>query len=359
MFSSRRGIIEEYLKQGWTVVLVTSDDEYSAELVGLGARLEVIQFNRGGFSMGADFMAGWMLMRIARKWSPSIVHFFHAKPVIMGTLVMRFKLGNSVSIVNTITGLGHAFIRGGLITRFASLGYRKALPKANCTIFQNHDDWSLFLENEWVPRSKTKLITGSGVSLERFSYVDRADRSGVEPVIVMLGRLIYQKGVSEFCEVAKRVRWEIPGARFLWAGEEDPVHPDSIDLNWFKSLEDVGYIGRLSDVAPLLAQADLLLFPSYREGVPRAVMEAAATGLPTIAFDVPGVREVVEEGRTGYLVPDINIEEMGSRVLELLENKELRLELGKNAAELAKNAFDIKAVQKAYLNVYRELGVDI
>ena len=88
-------------------------------------------------------------------------------------------------------------------------------------------------------------------------------------------------------------------------------------------------------------------------------MEAAATGLPTIAFDVPGVREVVEEGRTGYLVPDINIEEMGSRVLELLENKELRLELGKNAAELAKNAFDIKAVQKAYLNVYRELGVDI
>ncbi|WP_443197825.1 glycosyltransferase, partial [Pseudoalteromonas sp. GABNS16H] len=97
----------------------------------------------------------------------------------------------------------------------------------------------------------------------------------------------------------------MPGARFLWAGEEDPVHPDSVDLNWFKSLEEVGYIGRLSDVAPLLAQADLLLFPSYREGVPRAVMEAAATGLPTIAFDVPGVREVVEEGRTGYLVPDI------------------------------------------------------
>jgi glycosyltransferase involved in cell wall biosynthesis len=176
----------------------------------------------------------------------------------------------------------------------------------------------------------------------------------------MLGRLLKQKGIPEFVEIASRIRAKIPSARFLLAGEEELAHPDGIDLGWLKNTSDIEYMGRLSDVVPLLSDADLLLFPSYyREGVPRVVMEAAATGLPTVAFDVPGVREAVRDKKTGFLVPDRDVDQMTARVFQLLENKELRLELGRNASELAKDAFDIRAVQEAYLNTYRELGVDI
>jgi glycosyltransferase involved in cell wall biosynthesis len=131
-------------------------------------------------------------------------------------------------------------------------------------------------------------------------------------------------------------------------------------MNRLRGEPSVEYVGRLSDVVPLFAEADLLVFPSYyREGVPRVVMEAAATGLATVAFDVPGVREAVKHGETGYLVPDRDVDAMTGRVLQLLGDQTRRLELGRNASELAKEAFDIRAVQEAYLNVYRDLGVDI
>lgn len=360
LFSSRRALIEQFIGEGWQVVLATSDDLESQKLVELGAKLEKVRFNRGGFSPLADFKANRDLKAIVEKYAPALAHFFHAKPVIMGTLAMRAKTGDSPAVVNTITGLGHAFVKGGVVARLASMGYRKALPKADVTIFQNRDDMALFLENGWLTTSKAKLIAGSGVPLERFSLVDRTKHDRERPVIVMLGRLLKQKGIPEFVNVARYVRKLAPGARFVLAGEEESSHPDSVDMEWLNSSPDIEYVGRLPDVFPLLSDADLLLFPSYyREGVPRAVMEAAATGLPTVAFDVPGVREAVNDNKTGFLIKNRDLEQMIECVLLLLRDQELRLKLGHNAHELAKEAFDIQAVQEAYLNVYRELGVNI
>jgi glycosyltransferase involved in cell wall biosynthesis len=240
------------------------------------------------------------------------------------------------------------------------MGYRKALPKADITIFQNSDDMALFLENGWLTTSKAKLIAGSGVPIDRFSFVDRTMHDRESQVIVMLGRLLKQKGIPEFVNIARHVRKKVPGARFVLAGEEESRHPNRVDMEWLNSSPDIEYVGRLLDVFPLLSEADLLLFPSYyREGVPRVVMEAAATGLPTVAFDVPGVREAVRDKKTGFLITNRDVGQMTECVLQLLRDQELRLKLGRNAHELAKEAFDIRAVQEAYLNVYRKLGVDI
>jgi glycosyltransferase involved in cell wall biosynthesis len=360
LISSRRELIERFISEGWKVVLATEDDEESATLTALGAVLEVVTFNRGGFSPVADWRASRRLRQIIRRWRPSLVHFFHAKPVIIGTLAARRNLGDNVRIVNTITGLGHAFIQGGLVTWLASMGYRSALSRADVTIFQNRDDRALFLKNNWLSEDKAKLIAGSGVPLEKFSFVDRSKRDSFRPVVVMLGRLLKQKGIPEFAEVAKRIKKAIPGAQFCLAGEQETGHPDSVDIKWLQEEPYVEYVGRLSDVVPLFNKADLLVFPSYyREGVPRVVMEAAASGLATVAFDVPGVREAVRDGETGYLVSDRDVEAMTDRVLELLRDQTRRLEFGRNASELAKEAFDIRAVQEAYLNVYRDLGAEI
>ena len=360
LLSSRRKLIEHFLANGWRVVIATSDDNESKRLVELGAVLEPVTFNRGGLSPLADFWAHRRLRVIVKKWAPSLAHFFHAKPVIMGTLAIRAELGESAPVVNTITGLGRSFVQGGLVTRLASAGYRKALPQADTTIFQNRDDMTLFLQNGWLRESKAKIIVGSGVPLDRFLFMDRSSRSTENPVIVMLGRLLKQKGIPEFVKIAGLIRVKIPDARFLLAGEDEPSHPDCVDMHWLRRISDIEYVGRISDVVPLLNDADLLLFPSYyREGVPRVVMEAAATGLPTVAFDVPGVREAVQNEKTGFLVPRHDVEQMTTRVFELLENSKLRLEFGRNACEFAQRAFDIRAVQEAYLNVYRKLGVDI
>jgi glycosyltransferase involved in cell wall biosynthesis len=176
----------------------------------------------------------------------------------------------------------------------------------------------------------------------------------------MMGRLLRQKGIPEFVEVARRIKDEWPKARFLLAGEEDLVHPDAVTKQWLREQQSVEYLGRLSDVLPLLSKADLLLFPSYyREGLPRVILEAAATGLPTVAFDVPGVREAVLDGTTGYLVPFRDVDGLIQKVRTLLENEEKRLEMGCTARNMIERKFDIRAVKEHYLNVYRELGVEI
>lgn len=357
--SSREDIIRRFLDQGWRVVLATADDEEARYLASLGAVLEPVAFDRGGLSFRADLVAWRRLQAVLRKWRPRLVHLFHAKPVIYGGLAARRVLGDGVATVSTITGLGHAFIAGGVASRLAGVGYRASLRHVGATIFQNRDDYALFLEHKWLSEHQARLIPGSGVDLSRFTFVNRAGRVQA-PVIVMLARLLRQKGILEFIEVARRLRRRWPEARFLLAGEADPAHPDAVTVDWLREQIAVEYLGRLADVRPLFEQADLLLFPSfYREGVPRVVLEAAATGLPAVAFDVPGVREAVRDGETGYLVKDRDVDTLAERVTTLLEDAALRLTMGREARHMAEQAFDIRAIQAQYFDLYRELGMQI
>jgi glycosyltransferase involved in cell wall biosynthesis len=358
--SSRTLLIQHFLSSDWNVVLATSDDAESLSLCEMGARLEPVVFNRGGFSPLTDIQAYQRLLVVYKKWRPALVQNFHAKPVILGPLAARPVLGDQVRVVNTITGLGHAFIAGGITSRLAGMGYRLARGRTDATVFQNKDDLGLFLEKRWVKESGAKLIPGSGVDVDRFQMVDRRGRDMRSPVVVMLGRLLRQKGIPEFIEVARRIKKDWPQSRFVLAGEEDPMHPDAVTAEWVQEQSFVEYLGRLSDVQPLLARADLLLFPSYyREGLPRVILEAAATGLPTVAFDVPGVREAVRDGETGYLVEYRDIDALTEKVWELLGDAEKRLGLGRAAREMVEKKFDIRAIKERYLDLYRELGVDV
>jgi glycosyltransferase involved in cell wall biosynthesis len=358
--SSRTLLIEHFLSSGWNVVLATANDEESRFLCDRGAVLEEVIFNRGGFVPLIDVRAYRRLQAVFKKWRPDLIQHFHAKPVILGSLAARRSLDDSVKVVNVITGLGHAFISGGVTARMAGMGYDLVRSRTDMTIFQNRDDLALFVQKGWVDQERARLVPGSGVDVDRFTMVERQDRKGKSPVVVMLGRLLRQKGIPEFVEVAKRIQNEWPQTKFLLAGEEDPVHPDAVTVKWLEEQKSIQYLGRLSDVLPLLIEADLLLFPSYyREGLPRVILEAAATGLPTVAFDVPGVREAVQDGETGFLVPDRDVDALTRTVAELLENREKRLSMGREARKMVEDNFDIRAIQEQYLEIYRELGVDI
>lgn len=357
--SSRRDLIRHFVRAQWKVVLATADDTESCSLCEQNVVLEPITFSRGGFSPYTDICAYYRLRQIYKKWQPALVQHFHAKPVILGSIAARKTAGDSVRISNVITGLGHAFIKGGFSAKLSGKGYGLALPRADITIFQNRDDKSLFLDRGWVNPNRARLITSSGVNLRHFEVADRSERDATRPTIVMLGRLLKQKGIVEFIKVAQRIRQRWPGAKFKLAGEEDPVHPDAVKADWVRSHPDIEYVGRIADVRPLLAEADILLFPSYREGTPRVVLESAAAGLPTVAFDVPGVREVVQHGETGFLVPYRELDTMVDYVSMLLENPQLRLKMGFSARQMVEKKFDIQAIQAQYLDVYRNLDLQI
>jgi glycosyltransferase involved in cell wall biosynthesis len=358
--SSRKNLIHNFIKKGWIVVLATTDDPESRSLTRLGAKLEPISFYRGGLSLLADINSVGRLAEIYRRWRPNLIHHFHAKPVIFGTLISHFILGKTVCVINVITGLGHAFINRSLAAQLAGLGYAIGVPHSDIVIFQNRDDRRMFLRRNWVRPEQARIIVSSGVDLNRFTFISRKDRNPNNLMVVMIGRLITQKGVMEFIEVARRIRLRWPATRFLWAGEEELVHPDAVNTRWFSEQYSINYLGRLSDVVPLLNDADLLLFPSfYREGVPRVILEAAATGLPTVAFDVPGVREAVIDCKTGYLVPDRDIDAMTERVETLLTQTQLRLRMGQAARKMAENSFDFRIIEQQYISAYHELGVNV
>ncbi len=357
--SSRKSIIKRFLSSNWKVIIATADDAESQSLCEMGVILESVTFNRGGISPVKDLRAFKKLRRIYRKWNPALIHHFHAKPVIFGSIAAHRVLGDKVKVVNTITGLGHAFITGGMSAKLAGLGYGYALSRAVVTIFQNKDDRVLFVERSWVSSERAKLIVSSGIDTNLFSMVNRQGHDVRTPLIVMLGRLLRQKGIEEFVSVAQNIRRRWPGARFQIAGEEDLVHPDSVSADWVSGQSGVEYLGMLSSVKELLTEADLFLFPSYREGVPRCVLEAAAMGLPTIAFDVPGVSESVRDGKTGYLVPFREVEALTRRVSELLEDGELRMRMGRAARVFMEQNFDRHIIEEQYIQVYREHGMQV
>ena len=359
--SSRRPLIETFLAGGWHVVIATTDDTESQELVDMGAVLEPISVDRGGPSLLNDLSVFQRFKEVDKKWQPVLVHNFHAKPVIIGTLAARTtSIGTRTRIVNTITGLGRALVAGGLSRTLASAGYRLASRQADATVFQNEDDRDLFLKRGWITRDRARLIVGSGVDIERFRFVLRRGRVPSQLKVLMISRLLGQKGVPEYAEAATRIRRNLPGTRFLLAGEFDPSHPDALNEEWVSAQQALEYVGHKSDVVPLLAEADLLVFPSYyREGVPRAVMEAAATGLPTIAFDVPGVREAVRHRVSGFLVPVHDVDSLVSSIQEVLLDEDLRIGMGQAARELAVEAFDIRLIHDHYMSLYQSLGLNV
>jgi glycosyltransferase involved in cell wall biosynthesis len=356
---SRRPLIAALLRAQHRVVLATADDEYSRRLTGPGVTIEPITFMRGARSPIADIRSLQSLRAAIHRSCPDLIHNFHAKPVLFCTAAARSLPGKAgvAAIVNTITGLGHAFVRRGLLSHGIARAYALALRRAHMTVFQNHDDHREFVERGIVPPERACVIVGSGVDLHRFASVDRSGRDGSAPTVVMLARLLGAKGIREFVEVAGIVTKRIPEARFVVAGEEEPSHPDAIDVGWLRAQGAVEYEGRLDDVRGLLGSADLMLMPTYREGVPRVILEAAATGLPCVAFDVPGVREAIRSGRTGELVPFGDVQALADRTIALLEGKEERERMGAAARAFVEQEHDVESVTRRYLQIYRTAGV--
>lgn len=294
-----------------------------------------------------------------RTHKPDVVFLVSIKAVIYGGIATR--LAHMPAVVMTISGRGYVFVNHSLravVLRFLALFlYRLAFAHTNArVIFQNPDDQQFFVNAGVVEAKKTVLIKGAGVDVQQFT--PPAAEQPLPVKVMMVSRLLKDKGVTEFAEAARILKAAGHAIEFVLVGDIDPGNPASFTAAEYEALQtggDVTCLGHRSDIAALYQTAHIASLPSYGEGLPKSLLEALACGLPIITTDVPGCREVVEAGKNGLLVPPRDAKMLAEAVLQLANDPEGRKAMGKRSRSKAETEFDVKQVVAATLRVFEEL----
>lgn len=297
------------------------------------------------------------LARLYRAVRPDVVHHFTIKCVLYGSIAAR--LAQVSRIVNALTGLGYAFMgsdrRARWLKPLVSQFYWIVLRNTQ-VIFQNPDDLSSFLSAGLVNQEQAHLIRGSGVDVNRFVP---GTREAVRPLrVLMAARLLWAKGLGEFVEAASIVGRSVSG-EFLVAGDADLGNPDAVPqvtIDGWKRQSSVRFLGHVDDMLDLLSSVDVAVLPSYREGTPRFLLEAAACGLPLVATNVPGCREVVRDNENGFLVPVNDAEALADAILRLLRDENLRRRMGASSREIVCREFSAEHVIARTIAVYAKIN---
>lgn len=344
--------------EGYDVHVATMDGPSVARIVELGLAHHVIPMSRSGKNPIQEIGSLYALWALFRRLRPHIVHAVTIKPVLYGGIAAR--LAGVPAYVAAISGLGFIFTRPARGVDFlrvaATVLYRLALGHRNSrVIFQNANDRDVLHKAGVVRTEQVVLIRGSGVDLDEFQARPEPDGP---PVAIMAARLLRDKGVLEFVEAARLAASDPAGLRWVLAGSPDPGNPASISLEQFESWRREGVVqclGERSDIAQLYGDAHIAVLPSYREGLPKSLVEAAACGRAVVTTDVPGCRDAIEPDVSGLLVPARDARALAQAVLRLARDGELRRGMGTEGRRLAEREFDIRKVAQAHLDIYQVL----
>ena len=356
--SHRLPIALEALKQGHEIHIFAKDTGEMDYLKSLGIKVCPINLERGSVNPLQTLKLLVDLKRKLKIIQPDIVHLVTIKPVLIGGLAAI--LAKVPSIVYAISGLGFIFTNTMLKAKILRLGiiplYRLALGAKNKTVIvQNLDDLRILRQYVAIPESQTVLIPGSGVDLQQFDVQPLPLKN---KTVLMACRLLADKGVYEFHRSAMLLKEKYPNVRFVLVGGIDPDNPASLteeELNKWVEKEDLEWWGHQSNMSEVLSQATIVVLPSYREGMPKVLLEAQALGRPIVTTDVPGCREAIENGKTGFLAQVKDEQSLANAIEKLISNDELCLEFSRNARALAEKKFDIKQVVKTHMNIYENL----
>jgi glycosyltransferase involved in cell wall biosynthesis len=358
LYNFRLPIARAARARGAEVVLICPDGDYAERMRAEGFRHRAIRVDQGGTNPFRDGALAAQLLGIYQRERPDLVHHFSAKAVIYGTAVARL-LG--IRAVNSVPGMGYAFGgsgRGRALLRALMMGLYRAILTGGSgpVVFQTRDDLEFFVRRIGLDPTRARLIRGSGVDPTRFR--PRPELRETSPVVLFASRLLADKGVREFCQAAAIVRGRGIDARFWLAGAPRPGHPDSVgeaEIERWRSEGNVEVLGHRDDMEALMARAWFLVLPTaYGEGVPRVLLEAAAMELAIVASDVPGVREVLEDGVTGVAVPARSPEGIADAIQRLISHPAERAAYAAAARELVVREFDERAVVARTIELYEE-----
>ena len=350
----RGGLIAGLRAAGWRVVAVAPVDASAAEIPALGAEFVPIRIDSSGTSIVRDARLLADYLAVLRRLRPQAFLGFTVKPNIYGSLAARL-LG--VRSINNISGLGTAFLNSGPLNWLVRQLYRLALARSARVFFQNPHDLALFVANGLVRPGQAERIPGSGVDLKWFQPSDRPRPAGRAFRFLFVGRLLRDKGLVDYAEAARRLRQHWPQVEFAilgFAGSDNRSAVPIADIERWRDEGIVTYLGDSADVRPYLADSDCVVLPSYREGLPRSLLEAAAMARPMIATNVPGCRDIVVDKENGFLCEARSPESLAAAMEAMLRlDPPERAAMGRRARARVEREFDQALVVQAYLRALR------
>ena len=348
-------MIKGLISSSREVITLTPKDETSQELINTGCTFINLKMDKKGLNPIADIQLKNRLTRIYDETAPDLIIHYTIKPVIYGSMAAA-KLG--IPFVNNITGLGTAFIQENWVTWLVKQLYRFSLKKASYVFFQNRDDQNLFQKEKLIPETVShEVIPGTGIDTERFS--PKTYPSADPVTFLLIARLIWDKGISEYVEAARKIKSVFSNVHFQLLGFLDVENRTAIFRQQVEEWVAEGvieYLGDKEDVRPYIEKASCVVLPSYREGLPRTLLEAAAMARPIITTDVTGCREVVDDGVNGYLCNLKDAEDLAKKIEIFLHlSDEIRAKMGCNGRKKVEQEFDEKIVINRYLKTINEI----
>ncbi|MEX3931182.1 glycosyltransferase family 4 protein [Paraburkholderia phymatum] len=361
IYTYRQGLIRMLIERGVEVTVIAPRDRTFDLLKEMGCRCIELHVASKGTNPRDDLRTMWTLYRLYRSNRPHIVFHYTIKPNIYGTIAAKLAGVDSVAVT---TGLGYVFIQQSGAAQIAKFLYRFAFRFPREVWFLNKDDQAAFLDQKLlVHPERARLLHGEGVDLDQFSFTPL---SNVRETFsfVLIGRLLWDKGVGEYAEAARRLRATYPHARFQLLGPVGVDNPSAItraEVDAWVREGVIEYLGEAHDVRPLIEAAGCVVLPSYREGVPRTLMEASAMGRPVIATDVPGCRECVADGVNGLLCEVRNVDSLATKLAQMLDmSDDERRAMGARGREKVTKEFDERGIVERYKDVIRQLtGVSL
>jgi len=345
-------------KAGFDVAVLTRTAKHADTIRSAGIHLIPSTLERRSLSPLRELYELFHIIKIYRQEQPDIIHQVALKPVLYGSFAALFVKKSRV--INALAGLGFVYtsetFKSRLLRPLVTTAFRLLLNRNKSRlILQNPDDVNLLIDHRVIEQQRIRLIRGSGVNLEHYS---KTPEPAGNICIVLAARMLWDKGVGEFVSAARQLRKQGVDARFILVGKCDPDNPSAILEKQLASWQSEGVIewwGYQEDMAAVFSKAHIVCLPSYREGLPKVLIEAAACGRPVIASDAPGCREIVKSSVNGLLVPLRNADALAEAMQTLINNRELRFRMGAKSRQIAEQEFSEDKVVTETLALYREL----
>ena len=351
----RGRLVEALIEAGYSVRIAAPGAD-SKWAMARGAEATDIAIDRSGLNPLRDATLWFDYVKLIRRTKPNYFLGFTAKPNIYGSLAARLM---GVASLPNVSGLGTAFMRDGLLSRFVAQLYRLAFQRCPIVFFQNPDDRELFVTGKIVRPEQARLLPGSGIDLAHFAP-EPMPPGDDQPTFLFIGRLLGDKGVREFVDAARQVHSEQPGWRFQLLGDVDRCNRTGVSSSEVQGWAGEGvveHLGHVDDIRPFIGRATAVVLPSYREGLPRSLLEGAAMARPLIASDVPGNRQLVEHGVNGLLCEVRNARSLAQAMLQLGSlGPEQRVQMGRAGRLLVEREYGVERVIRAYLNALAQLA---
>lgn len=349
IYNFRLGLVKALLAAGYEVIAIAPTDDYVEAIKATGCHFVPIQhLSRKGVNPWQDLSFVYELYKIYKQHQLDIVLQYTIKPNIYGCFAAKLA---KVKTISTVTGLGYSFLTEGWVNKIVKGLYKTAFKSASLVAFQNRDDQQLFENLKLCPPSKTTLIKGSGINTSYFSPMPK-DSENPSFIFLFVGRLLHDKGVLELFAAAERLQQAAIPVEVWVVGAVDDGNPSAVNRALVEEHDQKGsikYLGHSSDVRSIMQKADAVVLPSYREGLPRVMLESLAMALPVITTDTAGCRETVVDGKNGYLVPMKDANALYEAMFKMYHlSPDERAKMGAYGRQMALNEFDEQVIIQRY-----------